>query len=126
MLLCKQNYLTPKEVISLWSSSTVSIAAKGCTEAGTHKVSDERSRTRILGKVIIQRVDSSDICIWVSFCRTGKMIKLCLKKYFLPLHCDQTVRLFQLFSTVLKRFCPWYSKKNVFVLVPHLEPELEL
>ena len=33
---------------------------------------------------------------------------------------------FQLFSTVLKRFCPLDSK-NVFVLVlAHLEPELEL
>ena len=40
---------------------------------------------------------------------------------FLRLHCDQTV---QLFSTVLKRFCPLDSK-NVFVLVlAHLEPEL--
>ena len=33
---------------------------------------------------------------------------------------------FQLFSTVLKRFCPLDSK-NVFILVlAHLEPELEL
>ena len=33
---------------------------------------------------------------------------------------------FQLFSAVLKRFCPLHSK-NVFVLVlAHLEPELEL
>ena len=38
------------------------------------------------------------------------------KKYFLPLHCDQTVRLFQLFSTVLKRFCPVHLK-NSLVLV---------
>ena len=31
-----------------------------------------------------------------------------------------------IFSTVLKRFCPWHSK-NVFLLVlAHLEPELEL
>ena len=41
--------------------------------------------------------------------------------HFFRLHCDQTV---QLFSTVLKRFCPLDSK-NVFVLVlAHLEPEL--
>ena len=34
--------------------------------------------------------------------------------------------IFQLFSTVLKKFCPLDSR-NVFVLVPaHLEPELEL
>ena len=34
--------------------------------------------------------------------------------------------IFQLFLTVLKRFCPLHSK-NVFVLVlAHLEPELEL
>ena len=40
--------------------------------------------------------------------------------------CDQSVSFVQLFSTVLKRFCPLDSK-NVFVLVPaHLEPELEL
>ena len=33
---------------------------------------------------------------------------------------------FQLFSTVLKRFCPLDSK-NAFVLVlAHLEPELEM
>ena len=33
---------------------------------------------------------------------------------------------FQLFSTVLKRFCPLYST-NVFAMVlAHLEPELEL
>ena len=33
---------------------------------------------------------------------------------------------FQLFSTILKRFCPLDSK-NVFVLfLAHLEPELEL
>ena len=40
--------------------------------------------------------------------------------------CDQSVSFVQLFSTVLKRFCPLDSK-NVFVLVlAHLEPELEL
>ena len=34
--------------------------------------------------------------------------------------------IFQLFSTVLERFCPLDSK-NVFVLIlAHLEPELEL
>ena len=38
----------------------------------------------------------------------------------------QFVFFLQLFSTVLKRFCPWHSK-NVFVLVlAQLEPELEL
>ena len=55
MILSKKNYLTPKEVVSLWSSPAVSIAAKGCTEAGTHKVSYERSRTRIFGKEITKR-----------------------------------------------------------------------
>ena len=45
---------------------------------------------------------------------------------FLKLCCYQTVWFFQLFSTVLERFCPLDSK-NVFVLVlDHLEPELEL
>ena len=45
---------------------------------------------------------------------------------FLKFYCDQTVRFFQLFSIVLKRFCPLDSK-NVFVFVlSHLEPELEL
>merc|ERR1719205_418592 len=43
----RSHTLTPKEVVSLWSSPAVSIAAKGCTEAETHKVSYERSRTRI-------------------------------------------------------------------------------
>ena len=44
----------------------------------------------------------------------------------LELYCVHTARFFQLFSTVLKRFCPLDSK-NVFVLVlAHLEPELEL
>ena len=33
---------------------------------------------------------------------------------------------FQLFSTVLKRFCPVHSK-DVFILVlAHIEPELEM
>ena len=36
--------------------------------------------------------------------------------YFLKLCCDQTVRFFQLLSTVLKRFCP-LDAKNVSVLV---------
>ena len=54
--------------------------------------------------------------------QTGKMVKMC----FLELCCDQTVLLFRIFSTVLKRFRPGDSK-NVFVLVlAHLEPELEL
>ena len=45
---------------------------------------------------------------------------------FLERCCDQTVWFFQLFPTVLKRFCP-LDFKNVFVLVlAHLEPELEL
>ena len=55
----------------------------------------------------------------------GKWSK-CGMFYVLELCCDQTVWLFRLFSTVLKRFCPGDSK-NVFVLVlPHIEPELEL
>ena len=46
--------------------------------------------------------------------------------YFLKFYFDQTVWCFQLFFTLLKIFCPLYSK-NVFVLVlAHLEPELEL
>ena len=36
--------------------------------------------------------------------------------FFFKLCCDQTVRFFQLFSTVLKRFCP-LDAKNVSVLV---------
>ena len=58
----------------------------------------------------------------VSFCRTGKMSKmskLCPKKYFLVLHCDQTVQLFQLFSTVLKRFCPAQSKNSPVLVLAH-------
>ena len=44
--------------------------------------------------------------------------------FFLKLCCDNWF--VQLFSTVLKRFCPLDSK-NVFVFVlAHLEPELEL
>ena len=44
----------------------------------------------------------------------------------LKLFCDQTVWFFQLFSTVLRRFCPLQSK-NVFVLVlADLVHELEL
>ena len=63
--------------------------------------------------------------IWVNFPRTGKMVKLWHFSFFLELCCDQTVWFFQLFSAVLKRFCPLDSK-NVFVLVlAHSEPELE-
>ena len=52
--------------------------------------------------------------IWVIFPRTGKISKN--HHIFLKPHCDQTVWLFQVFSTVLKRFCPVESK-NTFVLV---------
>ena len=41
------------------------------------------------------------------------------KKYFLALHCDQTVRLFQLFLTVLKRFCPLESKNGLVLVLAH-------
>ena len=50
------------------------------------------------------------------------------QSYFIFLEpcCDQTVWFFQLFSTVLKRFCPLDSK-NVFILGLALpKPELEL
>ena len=39
-----------------------------------------------------------------------KWANFVLQKYFLALHCDQTVPPIQLFLTVLRRFCPWYSK----------------
>ena len=46
--------------------------------------------------------------------------------FFLELCCDQKVWFFQLFSAVLKIFCPLDSK-NVFILVlAHLESQLEL
>ena len=46
--------------------------------------------------------------------------------FFVKLFCDKMVCFFQLFSTILRRFCPLDSK-NVFVLfLAHLEPELEL
>ena len=46
--------------------------------------------------------------------------------FFLELCCDQKVSFFQLFSTILKRFC-LLDSKDVFLLVPaRLEPELEL
>ena len=52
----------------------------------------------------------------------GKWSKCGIFYFFLELCWDQTVWFFQLFSTVLKRFCPLQSK-NVFVLVlAHLEP----
>ena len=50
------------------------------------------------------------------FLQDGKNDQTLSKKIFLPLHCGQTVRLFQLFSTVLKRFCPLHLK-NSLVLV---------
>ena len=50
------------------------------------------------------------------------MVKIWHFFIFLKLYCDQTVRFFQLFSTVLGRL-----SRIVFVLVlAHLEPELEL
>ena len=64
--------------------------------------------------------------IWANFPRTGKMVKMWHFFILLKLYCDQTVWFFQLFSAVLKRFCPLDSK-NVFVLVlAHSEPELQL
>ena len=46
----------------------------------------------------------------------GKWSKCGIFFIFLKLCCDQTVRFFQLLSTVLKRFCP-LDAKNVSVLV---------
>ena len=40
--------------------------------------------------------------------------------------CDQSVSFFQLFSTVLKRFCPLDSKNVLVLILAHREPELEL
>ena len=57
--------------------------------------------------------------IWVSFCRTGKWANFVLKQYFWVLHCDQTVQLFQLLSTVLKRFCPLQSKNSLVLVLAH-------
>ena len=55
--------------------------------------------------------------IWVVFPRTGKMSKICHNfSSSLELYCDQTVLFFQVFSIVLKSFCPLQSK-NTFVLV---------
>ena len=54
--------------------------------------------------------------IWVVFPRTGKMSKICHNFFSLELYCDQTVLFFQVFSIVLKSFCPLQSK-NTFVLV---------
>ena len=45
---------------------------------------------------------------------------------FSKLYCDQTVLFFQLFSTVLKRFCPLDSKNVSVLVLAYLEPELEL
>ena len=47
---------------------------------------------------------------WVRLPRTGEMVKNGIFFTFLKLYCDQTVWVFQLFSTVLKRFCPLDSK----------------
>ena len=33
---------------------------------------------------------------------------------------------FQLFSTVLNRFCPWHSKNVLVLVLAHLEPVPEL
>ena len=33
---------------------------------------------------------------------------------------------FQLFSPVLRRFCPWHSENHFVLVLAHLEPELEL
>ena len=61
------------------------------------------------------------------FLQDGKNEQTLSKKnIFLALHCDQTVRLFQLFSTVLKRFCPLESKNSLVLVLAHLEPKLVL
>ena len=47
------------------------------------------------------------------FLQDGKNEQTLSKKnIFLALHCDQTVRLFQLFSNVLKRFCQTSKQTN--------------
>ena len=47
------------------------------------------------------------------FLQDGKNDQTLSKKKILPLHCDQTVRLFQFFSTVLKIFCPVDLKNSL-------------
>ena len=54
------------------------------------------------------------------FLQDGKNEQTLSKKnFFLALHCDQMVRLFQLFSTVLKRFCPLESKNSLVLILAH-------
>ena len=48
--------------------------------------------------------------IWVNFPKTGKIVKMWHSLTFLELCCDQTAWFVQLFSTVLKTFCPLNSK----------------
>ena len=54
------------------------------------------------------------------------MVKVWHFLIFLELRCDQTVRLFQLFSTILKRFWPGHVKNVVVLVLAHLERKLEL
>ena len=42
--------------------------------------------------------------------------------HFLELRCDQTVRPFQLYSTVLKIFCPLDSKSDFVLVLGRFDP----
>ena len=60
------------------------------------------------------------------FLQDGKNDQTLSKNFFCRFTVTKRCDFFQLFSTVLKRFCPLDSK-NAFVLVlAHLEPELEM
>ena len=54
------------------------------------------------------------------------MVKMWDFSFFLELCCDQTVWLFQLFSAILKKFCPGDSKNDFVIVLAHLEPKIEL
>merc|ERR1711963_362291 len=56
----------------------------------------------------------------------GKWSKCGIFLLLLELCCYITVCFFNLFSTVLKKFCPLDSKKIFVFALAHLEPELEL
>ena len=80
-----------------------------------------------------ESLPKSDLCvkentncennIWVNFLRTGKMVKMWL---FFSFALTKRFDFFQLFSTVLIRFCLLHFKNDFVLDLAHLEPEVEL
>ena len=107
--------------LRLWSractdgaaSTMLSHVAPSCSALTLRK---QHCKHQNMVKDTLMAVFLKNIFIWVSLPRTGKTSKIWhIILYFLKLHCDQTAWFFQVFSTILKRFC--HSKYTLILVL---------